>query len=128
MKEFQYLSGIIYGNRFESSVHSDSVSESIYDLKGILSFLFHNRLNMNIRYDRFEDYAMDQAQCIIVNNLKVGSYGRVSEKFKKDLGLDSAGKIYAFEINIQLIINLVFFILILRKVFCYMILKNFSRN
>ena len=103
MKEFQYLSGIIYGNKIESSVHSDSVSESIYDVKGILSFLFHNRLNMNIRYGHSEDYAMDQAQGIIVNNLKVGSYGRVSKKFKKDLGLDSAGKIYAFEINLQLI-------------------------
>ena len=27
----------------------------------------------------------------------------MSKKFKKDLGLDSAGKIYAFEINLQLI-------------------------
>ncbi|MFL3006559.1 MAG: hypothetical protein ACJZ10_01015 [Candidatus Neomarinimicrobiota bacterium] len=85
MKEFQYLSGIIYGNRFESSVHSDSIPESIYDMKGILSFLFHNSLNMNVRYDYAEDYAMDQAQNIIVNNLKIGNYGRISEKFIKDL-------------------------------------------
>ena len=103
MKEFQYLSGITYGNRFESSVHSDSVSESIYDLKGILSFLFHYRLNMNIRYHHSEDYAMDQTQSIIVNNLKIGKYGIVSEKFKKDLELDYSEKIYAFEINLQLI-------------------------
>ena len=103
IKEFQYLSGITYGNRSESSVHSESVSESIYDVKGILSFLFHNRLNMNIRYDGSENYAMDLAQTIIVNNLKVGTYGRVSEKFKKDLCLNFSGKIFAFEINLQLI-------------------------
>tara|TARA_X000000950_G_scaffold280139_1_gene374120 strand:+ start:1171 stop:3549 length:2379 start_codon:yes stop_codon:yes gene_type:complete len=103
IKELQYLSGIIYGNRFESSVHFDSVSESIYEVKGILSFLFHSRLNMNIRYDQIEDYAMDQAQSVIVNNLKIGNYGRVSEKFKKDLGVDSSEKFYAFEINLQLI-------------------------
>ena len=58
---------------------------------------------MNIRYDHSVNYAMDQSQRIIVNNLIVGNYGRVSEKFKKDLGVDSAGKIYAFEINLQLI-------------------------
>ena len=103
IKEFQYLSGIIFGNRFESSVHSDSVSESIFDAKGILSFLFHNRLNMNIRFDHSKDYEMDQAQSIVVNNLKIGKYGKVSEKFKKDLGLDLLGKFYAFEVNLQLI-------------------------
>jgi len=46
---------------------------------------------------------MDQAQSIIVNNLKIGNYGIVSEKFKKDLGVDSPEKFYAFEINLQLI-------------------------
>ena len=103
MKEFQYLSGIIYGNRFESSVHSDSISESIYDIKGILSFLFHNSLNMNVRYDQAEDYAMYQAQNIIVNNLRIGNYGRISEKFITDLGLESSGNFYGFEVNLQMI-------------------------
>ena len=103
IKEFQYLSGIIYGNRFESSVHSDSISESIYDIKGILSFLFHNSLNMNVRYDHAEDYAMDLAQNIIVNNLRIGSYGRISEKFIKDLGLESSENFYGFEVNLQMI-------------------------
>ena len=79
-------------------MHSDSVSESIFDAKGILSFLFHNRLNMNIRFDHSKDYEMDQAQSIVVNNLKIGKYGKVSEKFKKDLGLDLSGKFYAFEV------------------------------
>ena len=46
---------------------------------------------------------MDQAQSVIVNNLKIGNYGIVSEKFKKDLGVDSLEKFYAFEINLQLI-------------------------
>ena len=64
-------------------MHSESVSESIYDVKGILSFLFHNRLNMNIRYDHSEDYAMDQAQSIIVNNLKVGSYVECQKNLKR---------------------------------------------
>ena len=103
MKEFQYLSGIITGNRLESSVHSDSVPESIYDVKGILSFHFHDRLNMNIRYEHLEDDAMDQAQRIIVNNLKIGTYGRISKKFIKNLMLESSTKFYGFEINLQTI-------------------------
>ena len=45
---------------------------------------------------------MDQAQNIIVNNLKIGKYGRVSEKFKKDLGLESSGKFYNIKNGINL--------------------------
>ena len=103
MLEFQYLSGIIYGNRNESSVHSDSISESVYDIKGMLSFLFLNRLNMNVRYKDSEDYAMDKAQCIIVNNLKIGTYGIISENFVKNLSIESSGKYFAFEMNLQMI-------------------------
>ena len=40
MNEFQCISGIIYGEKNESSVHSDATSESIFDIKGLLSFLF----------------------------------------------------------------------------------------
>ena len=124
MKEFQYLSGIIYGNRYESSVHLDSIPESIYEIKGILSFLFHSRLNMNVKYSNSEDYAMDQSQNIFVNNIKIGNYGKISENFIKDLGLESSKKFYGFEINIQIIKKMMNNKKIFKKINLYPIIER----
>ena len=46
---------------------------------------------------------MDKAQCIIVNNLKIGTYGIISENFVKNLSIESSGKYFAFEMNLQMI-------------------------
>ena len=81
MIEFQFMSGLIFGERNETSVHYDLTPETIYDIKGLLSFLFSDRLNMNVRYRNGKNYAMDQAQTILVNNQDIGQYGRISEFF-----------------------------------------------
>ena len=64
MNEFQYMSGLIYGEKNESSVHNDPSFESIYDIKGLLSFLFFNRLNMNVRY-------YEMVKITLLTNLKL---------------------------------------------------------
>ena len=99
MNEFQCMSGLIYGEKNEASVHYDSTPETIYDIKGLLSFLFFDRLNMNVRYRNGKNYAMDQAQTIFVNNQDIGQYGRFSEFFLRDFGYDFPRSIYGFEIN-----------------------------
>ena len=103
MNEFHYMSGLIYGERNESSVHNDPRSESIYDIKGLLSFLFFNRLNMNVRYDNGKNYAFDQSQTIFVNNQNIGQYGRFSEFFLRDFGYSFPRPFYGFEINFNFI-------------------------
>ena len=101
MNEFQYMSGLIYGYKNESSVHINQASETIYDIKGLLSFLFVDRLNMNIRYTNGKNYAFDQVQTIFVNNQEVGQYGRFSELFLREFRYDFALPIYGFEINFK---------------------------
>ena len=101
MIELQYLSGIVYGNRYDTSLHTDSISETIYDIKGLLHFLFEKKLNMNIKYDSEKHYALDLVQGVIVNNKKIGYYGRISEKFTNKLRLDFDRKVYGFEISLQ---------------------------
>ncbi len=98
MNEFQCISGIIYGQRNEPSVHSDATSETIFDIKGFLSFLFLERLNMNIRFISGENYAMDQVQSILVNNQNIGEYGRFSNKIISQLGYEFQNEVYGFEI------------------------------
>ena len=34
--ESQYLSGIIYGNKIDTSIHEDESPETLYDIKGVL--------------------------------------------------------------------------------------------
>ena len=101
MIEFQFMSGLIFGERNETSVHYDSTPETIYDIKGLLSFLFSDRLNMNVRYRNGKNYAMDQAQTILVNNQDIGQYGRISEFFLRDFGYYFPRSIYGFEINFK---------------------------
>ena len=99
--ESQYLSGIIYGNKIDTSIHEDESPETLYDIKGVLYTLFNERLNMNIKFDSGDNYALELVQSISVNNNKIGHYGRLSEKFIMDLGLEFDKDIYGFEINIQ---------------------------
>ena len=106
MNEFQYMSGLIYGEKNESSVHNDPSFESIYDIKGLLSFLFFNRLNMNVRYYDGKNYAFDQSQTIFVNNQEIGQYGRFSASFLNEFGYDFPRSIYGFEINFSPIKNM----------------------
>ena len=60
---------------------------------------------MNIKFDSGDNYALELVQSISVNNNKIGHYGRLSEKFIMDLGLEFDKHIYGFEINIQPIKN-----------------------
>ena len=46
---------------------------------------------MNIRYEHSVDDSMDQAQGIVVNNLKIGTYGIISENFIKKQNLQFCG-------------------------------------
>ena len=101
MIEFQFMSGLIFGERNEASVHYDSTPETIYDIKGLLSFLFSNRLGMNVRYKNGKNYAMDHAQTIFVNGQDIGQYGRLSEFFLRDFGYHFPRSIYGFEINFK---------------------------
>tara|TARA_Y100001968_G_scaffold330614_1_gene382954 strand:- start:2430 stop:4808 length:2379 start_codon:yes stop_codon:yes gene_type:complete len=101
IKESQYLSGIIYGNKCEPSIHSQKIVETIYDIKGVLVDLFTKRLNMNIRFEASDHYALDLAQNISINNKQIGYFGRVLKKFSIALGIDFDNHIYGFEINID---------------------------
>ena len=101
INESQSLSGIIYGNKYDSSIHTEDTPETIYDIKGVLSILFTKRLNMNIKFDSDDHYALDLVQSIIVNNNKIGHYGRLSSKFTNELDLEFDKNIYGFEINLQ---------------------------
>ena len=101
INESQSLSGIIYGNKYDSSIHTENTPETIYDIKGVLFILFAKRLNMNIKFDSGDHYALDLVQSIIVNNNKIGHYGRLSSKFTNELGLEFDKNIYGFEINLQ---------------------------
>ena len=101
INEYQYLSGIIYGNKCEPSIHSQKIAETIYDIKGVLVDLFTKRFNMNIRFEASAHYALDLAQNISVNNKQIGYFGKVSKNFPIRLGMDFDSHIYGFEINIH---------------------------
>ena len=98
--EKKYISGVVYGNFRDHSVHSGSSEEDLFTLKGYLNTLFVQKLGMRMDLINGEGAGFDHSRIIIINRQKVGAMGRISRSWINSMNLD-LDTVYGFEVNIE---------------------------
>ena len=86
--EKKFLSGVLSGYSLEPSVHTAGFKEDLFDLKGYVECLFVEKLGMRLKFIKKEISGFDQAWRLIVNNIKVGSMGKISSNWIEKMNLD----------------------------------------
>jgi phenylalanyl-tRNA synthetase beta chain len=98
------LSGIIFGDEHDKSVHTDKTSYNIFSLKGYLYTLLHEKFHYNMSTKETKNIFFDQAYNIIIENKSIGTFGKLSVNLFNSLKIDRCD-IYSFDIDIDMIIN-----------------------
>ncbi len=98
--EKKYISGVVYGDYRNHSVHSPSSEEDLFTLKGYLNILFVQKLGMKLDLIKGDRAGFDHSRVIMVNRKKVGAMGRLSKTWidSMDLNLDT---VFGFEVDLE---------------------------
>ena len=98
--EKKYISGVVYGDYRNHSVHSPSSEEDLFTLKGYLNTLFVQKLGMRLDLIKGDGAAFDHSRVIMVNRQKIGAMGRLSKTWidSMDLDLDT---VFGFEVDLE---------------------------
>ena len=105
ISEKKYLSGLILGNKTETSVHSKEENENIFTLKGYLTTLFEKKLKMRFDLLQSDIPGFELSRQIMLNRQKVGGMGRLSKNWINILELD-LDDVFGFEINLEPILGM----------------------
>ena len=98
--EKKYISGVVYGNYRNHSVHSPSSEEDLFTIKGYLTSLFVQKLGMRLDLIKGDGTGFDLSRVIMVNRHKVGAMGRISETWIDSMGLD-LNTVFGFEVDLE---------------------------
>ena len=96
------LSGIIFGDEYDKSIHADKTSYNIFSLKGYLYTLLNEKLHYSLSIKETQNKFFDRAYNIIIENESIGTFGKLSGNLFSSLKIDRFD-IYCFDID--MIIN-----------------------
>ena len=101
VSEKQYLSGLVVGNSIGENVHSETIEEDLFAIKGYLETLFEKKLSMRMEIKPTDDeLGFVFARSILVNKQVIGRMGKISDNWVNSMGLDLEG-VYGFELNLD---------------------------
>ena len=98
------LSGIIFGDEYDKSIHTDKTSYNIFSLKGYLYTLLNEKLHYSLSIKETQNKFFDRAYNIIIENESIGTFGKLSGNLFNSLKIDRFD-IYCFDIDMDMIIN-----------------------
>ena len=99
--EKQYLSGLVVGNSIGENVHSETIEEDLFTLKGYLETLFEKKFSMRMEITHVDDgLGFVFARTILVNRQAIGRMGRISDDWVTSMGLGLVG-VYGFELDLE---------------------------
>ena len=98
------LSGIIFGDEYDKSIHADKTSYNIFSLKGYLYTLLNEKLHYSLSIKETQNKFFDRAYNIIIENESIGTFGKLSGNLFSSLKIDRFD-IYCFDIDMDMIIN-----------------------
>ena len=107
IRELKFLTGVLHGNYVSNSIHQEKSKETLFTLKGVLSVLFEEILDIPFLLQSSNKHpAFGYEMSISVNNLRLGSMGVVSSDWIKKLNLDIK-EVFVFEINLNELLKLI---------------------
>ena len=98
------LSGIIFGNEHDKSIHTDKTLYNIFSLKGYLYTLLNEKLHYSMSIIETENKFFELAYNIIIENECIGTFGKLSDNLFNSLKIDPCD-IYCFDIDMDMITN-----------------------
>ena len=98
------LSGIIFGNEHDKSIHTDKTLYNIFSLKGYLYTLMNEKLHYSMSIIETENKFFELAYNIIIENECIGTFGKLSDNLFNSLKIDPCD-IYCFDIDMDMITN-----------------------
>ena len=105
IKEKKYLSGLVYGKVNQHPFYARNLSEDLFTLKGYLSTLFCDKLDMRMDLIKGDNEGFDYSKTVMINMQKIGVMGRVSSKWKDSMDID-LDSVFGFELDIEPIKNM----------------------
>jgi len=98
------LSGIIFGNEHDKSIHTDKTLYNIFSLKGYLYTLMNEKFHYSMSIIETENKFFELAYNIIIENECIGTFGKLSDNLFNSLKIDPCD-IYCFDIDMDMITN-----------------------
>lgn len=97
-----FLAGIISGFKEKENWFSKRRKLDFYDLKGDVESvleLVHNKKNIEFKNSKIPSLHPEQSAKIYINNLFIGSMGKINPRLEKQLNLDSSTFLFELSLN-----------------------------